>query len=139
MKPYTALVAFAIVLISIVGCGGGSGGSSSGGTGGNGTGVATVAVSASNANPTGFAFQTPVTVKSGQMVKWNNLTAATHGITWDSQTPSTSPAPPAKVDLFAGGTMSQTTTMPTVTTQTTYNYHCTVHGPQMAGQIIVNP
>lgn len=141
MKLYLVLVACALATALVAGCGGGTGGSSSAGAGGGGGGNGTTQISAatSNSNPTGFAFQSPVTVSSGAEVEWVNKTAAPHGITWDSQTPNTSPAPPATVANFAGGTTSAVVTMPTVTTQTTYNYHCTVHGPQMSGQIVVNP
>lgn len=136
-----ASCALAIGILA-AGCGGGNGGSSyssGGGSGGGGNGATAIKVTASNANPTGFAFASPTTVSSGAKVDWVNQTGAPHGITWDSQSPNTSPAPPANVATFAAGTTSATATMPIVTTQTTYNYHCTIHGPQMSGQIIVNP
>lgn len=142
-RLYFLAAASVLALVLTAGCGGGSGGSSggngNGGGGGGGNGATMIDASASNANPTGFAFQSPVTVSSGAKVEWVNQTAAPHGITWDSQTPNTSPGPPATVANFSGGTTSAQVTMPTVATQTTYNYHCTVHGPQMSGQIIVNP
>jgi plastocyanin len=137
MKLLTALLAGAIALFAITGCGGGSSGSG-GGNGNNGNGVTMVGVNNSNgAFP--FAFQSPVTVKSGSKVQWMNNTAASHGITWESVVPNTSPAAPATVPVFGPNTMSGTATMPVVTTQTTYNYQCTIHGASMPGQINVTP
>lgn len=141
-RMFFVAFACALALALVAGCGGGSGGSSGGtggGGGGGGNGATQIKVTTSNANPTGFAFQSPVTVSSGTVVEWVNQTGAPHGVTWDSQVPNTSPGPPATVPNFSAGTTSSTATMPTVTTQTTYNYHCTVHGPNMAGQIIVTP
>lgn len=137
MKSLIALVGVTLILLAVAGCGGGNGGSS-GGNGSNGSGVTTIGVNNSNgAFP--FAFQSPVTVKSGTMVQWKNNTAADHGITWETVVPNTSPAAPANVPIFSANTTSGTATMPTVMAQTTYNYQCTVHGASMPGQVIVTP
>jgi len=139
-RIFLGMLLGAIALISVAGCGGGTGGSSmGGGSNGGGGGPTMISVSASNTNPTGFAFQSPVTVTSGSKVEWVNNTGAVHGITWDSQVPNSSPAPPGTVANFNGGATSNPATMPVVSTQTTYNYHCTIHGSQMAGQVIVTP
>jgi plastocyanin len=87
----------------------------------------------------GFAFQSPVTVKSGTIVKWINQSTAPHSIVWDGFAPATSPAPGAGLAAFAAGTTSGTWTAPAVSVSTTYNYHCGIHGPTMSGVIMVNP
>ena len=141
-------VACVIAAGAIAGCGGGGGGSSTtpagstaGTTSGSGGGglTANIAVTNNASAPMGFAFQSPVTVKSGTAVTWVNQSSAPHGITWDAQSPSSSPAPGADVAVFGAGSSSAVFTAPTVTASTTYNYHCTVHGPTMAGQMIVTP
>ena len=126
-----------IVLAAIaVGC------SSSGGGSNNNPptpSVVAIPVSADASAPMGFSFQSPVTAKSGDTIHWVNNTVAPHGITWDAQSPSSSPAPGENVAIFTAGTSSGTFTAPTVTTTTMYNYHCTVHGPTMNGIIVVSP
>ena len=91
------------------------------------------------AAPMGFSFNSPVAAHSGDSVSWHNQSTAPHGITWDGWTPIASPAPGANIAVFAAGSTSGTWTAPTVTTMTTYNYHCTVHGVTMAGVINVSP
>jgi len=137
MKLYVTLLMGVIAFSLLTGCGGGSGGSSGGG-GSNGSAATMIGVNNSNgAFP--FAFQSPVTVKSGTKVQWVNNTAAEHGITWESVVPNTSPAAPANVPIFNAGSKSGIATMPVVTSQTTYNYQCTVHGASMPGEVIVTP
>lgn len=129
------VVALGLVLVgAFSGCGGG--GDS------NGVAPAAAIVIAQNdaSNPTGFSFSpAQQTVVSGQHVIWVNNSAAPHSIVWDSTTPSTSPGPGASVPQFDVNHSSQDWVAPTVTTQTTYAYHCGVHGPNMAGTIVVNP
>ena len=130
------------LVIAVYGCGGSSGGGGNSGPGSGGgatpTNVSIPAVNNASA-PMGYSFNSPISVKSGDTVTWVNQSTAPHGITWDSQTPSTSPAPGANIPVFSAGTSSATWTVPTVTTATTYNYHCTVHGPTMPGVINVTP
>ena len=127
----------ALAVFAVAGCGGSGGG----GNGGGNAGPATISIPAVNnaAAPMGYSFNSPISAHSGDTVHWVNQSTAPHGITWDSQTPSTSPAPGANIAVFAAGTTSATWTVPTVTTTTTYNYHCTVHGPTMPGIITVSP
>jgi plastocyanin len=129
--------------------GGGTGGSTGGSTGGGGTGGSTggsgtppsvqIMVINNSAAPMGFSFQSPVTATSGQSIAWVDQSTAEHGITWNGQTPSSSPSPGANIPIFQPGTTSNTFTAPTVTVATVYHYYCTVHGPTMAGVINVNP
>lgn len=148
----TLLIALVFCLAGLLawgcGSGGGTGSTTTGGTttGGTTTGgttttpqTASVNVVANASNPTGFAFTSPVTVKSGAVVTWVNTTSVPHSIVWDAQTPSTSSAPGADIATFSGGSTSASWTAPTVTVNTIYAYHCGIHGPQMSGQIIVTP
>lgn len=102
---------------------------------------ATVSIPTINdgAAPMGFAFTSPETARSGDTVEWVNRSTAPHGITWDQQSPSSSPAPGANIPIFQPGSTSQSWVVPSVTQATTYHYHCTVHGPTMAGVITVSP
>lgn len=140
MKNFSLKVTAAgiVVLLGVLvyGCGGGGGG---GGSMSVGAMTQNIDVVNNAAAPMGFSFMSPVTIKSGTVVTWVNQTAATHGITWDSWIPNSSPGPGANIPVFTGGTDSNSWTAPTVTVNTTYNYHCTVHGPTMAGVIIVTP
>ncbi len=103
-----------------------------------GPATATVQVITSSLSSVGFAFSDS-TVKSGTKVTWQNQTVASHCIMWDDRVPTTSPGPGANIPVFAGGSASGAWTAPTVTAQTTYHYHCCIHGPAMAGQITVTP
>lgn len=114
----------------------GSTGATTGTTGGGNVTQVDV-VNSAGAFP--YAFTTPISVASGSMVEWINQTSVEHGITWDQQSPASSPPPGANIPIFAAGSSSTAWQAPTVTAQTTYNYHCTVHGTAMSGQIIVTP
>jgi len=168
MKLNVTLAVTAVVVLAVgygmFGCGGEGGSTSSGtqGTTGSTTGTTTsgttgtttagstgtttsgpttasVSVINNASAPMGFSFQSPVTVASGTQVTWNNTSAAPHGITWDTWTPAAQPAPGSDVAIFNAGATSAAWTAPTVTASTTYNYHCTVHGATMNGQIVVTP
>jgi len=137
------IATLALVLVfAVYGCGGSGGGGNGGGGGstpvGGNTNVSIPTVN-NAAAPMGYSFNSPISAVSGDTVTWNNESTAPHGITWDSQTPSTSPAPGANIPIFQAGTTSAAWTVPTVTGATTYNYHCTVHGVTMAGVINVTP
>jgi plastocyanin len=78
----------------------------------------------------GFGFTTPDggPVHVGDRIVWVNQTSAPHGVTWDTT------GSPANGPIFGAGT----TTAPIVMTSAgTFHYHCTVHGPSMAGTITV--
>lgn len=143
-KMPIAVLSCLCVAVTLVlwGCGGGSGGGNGGGSAGSGSAAATtatIAVANNASAPMGFAFASPQTVKSGTSVTWQNQSSAPHSIVWDSQTPSTSPAPGAGIGTFGAGATSGVWTAPTVTANTTYAYHCGIHGPTMAGTVIVTP
>ena len=87
----------------------------------------------------GMNFGSPITVKSGTAVTWQNASGLPHNVIWDSRSPDTSTAPGANIPTFNGGANSQPWVAPTVTTNTTYDYHCGIHGPMMSGQITVTP
>jgi len=87
----------------------------------------------------GFSFAGPITVKSGTSVTWHNQSAGPHNVIWDGFTPNTSTSPGANIGTFSAGATSSAWVAPTVTTNTTYNYHCGIHGPTMAGVVIVTP
>jgi plastocyanin len=123
----------ALVAICFAGHGCGSGG------GTNQQATQTIIIRDDSTAPMGFAFESPVTVTKGTVVRWSNISSTPHGIVWDTQTPASSPAPGATIPTFASQTFSPTWTAPAVTVATTYNYHCTVHGPTMAGVINVTP
>jgi plastocyanin len=140
--PIALILCLVGLLVWGCGSGGGTSSTTTGGTTPTPTPTPTtdtVNVAANASNPTGFAFAGPTTVKSGTSVTWVNTTSAPHSIVWDSHTPSTSPAPGADIGTFTGGSTSAPWIAPTVTVSTTYAYHCGIHGPQMAGQIIVTP
>ena len=84
-------------------------------------------------------FGSPITVKAGTVVRWQNTSGAPHDVVWDAFNPSTQPAPGANIPIFNGGTTSQPWTAPTVTANTTYDYHCSIHGLMMSGKITVTP
>lgn len=86
----------------------------------------------------GFSFGAPVTVKSGTTVRWQNADGAPHNIIWDAFNPGSSPGPGANLPTFNGGSTSQNWVAPTVTVNTTYNYHCGIH-PMMISNIVVTP
>jgi plastocyanin len=126
-------IAIVIVGLALHGCG------SSGQSATNQQQPVTI-VTKNDANaPMGFSFGSPVTVRKGATVRWNNTSSTAHGIIWDSQVPGTSPAPGGNISTFAPGATSDAWTAPILTVPTTYNYHCTLHGPTMAGVITVNP
>jgi plastocyanin len=122
----------------IAGCGS-SGGSSSTPTPPPAPSTQSIDVVNDAAAPMGFAFTSPVTVKAGTMVTWVNQTAAPHGITWNDNTPASSPTAGANIPIFSGGTTSAAWTAPAQTVNTEYDYYCTVHGKTMAGIINVTP
>ncbi|MCA1595053.1 MAG: hypothetical protein LC772_01290 [Chloroflexi bacterium] len=140
----------------LVGCGSSGGGGSSANVGGSTsagatTGVttagsttgappaATIPIVSNAASATGFAFASPVTVKSGAAVTWINRSGAPHSIVWDGQTPASAPSAGAGVGAFSAGATSSAWTAPTVTSQTSYAYHCGIHGPSMNGTVVVTP
>jgi plastocyanin len=141
-KIFIATLALVLVF-AVYGCGGSGGGGGGGSTPVSGNSNVSIPVINNAAAPMGYSFnnvaQSPVTVTSGDSVSWSNQSTAPHGITWDSHTPSTSPSPGANVPVFQAGATSGTWVAPAVTVTTTYDYHCTVHGPTMPGVIIVNP
>lgn len=144
MNAQTLLMA-GVVTACIAGCGGGGsssgytmGGGTTGGTTGGGL-TASIATVNNSSAPMGFSFTSPVTVKSGTSVTWVNQSSAPHSIVWDAQSPSASPAPGAGIGVFSPGATSSAWIAPTVTVSTTYNYHCGIHGPTMAGQVTVTP
>jgi plastocyanin len=119
--------------LALHGCGSGGGGTS------NLPAVTTINAKNDAAAPMGFSFDSPVTVSKGTAVQWSNISTAPHGIIWDAQSPASSPAPGANIPNFGPGTTSASWTAPNVTVATAYNYHCSVHGPTMAGVINVTP
>jgi plastocyanin len=138
-KAFVAGISVAVLLLAVIwGCGGG--GSSSGGSNNNPGGSTTRSIAAKgNASaPTGFTFDSPITVKSGTTVKWVNQSAGPHNIVWDSA-PAGAPSPGAGIGTFAAGATSDAWVAPTVTADTTYPYHCGIHGPMMSGTIVVTP
>ncbi len=106
-----------------------------------GSNPGTVSISATDdrSAQTGFSFQSPVTVKAGTKVNWVNNSSAPHCIMWDAQVPASSPAPGANIGVFNPGATSASWAAPMVSVSTTYNYHCCIHGPGMAGVIVVTP
>lgn len=87
----------------------------------------------------GLSFGSPITVKSGTTVRWNNTSGAPHNVIWDARNPTSSPEPGANIPTFGGGATSDAWVAPTVTANTTYDYHCGIHGLMMSGQITVTP
>ena len=98
-----------------------------------------IATTTNSAAPTGFAFESPVTVKAGTVVTWSNQSGAPHSVIWDTPTPSSAPAPGPNIPIFNSGSTSTPWTVPTVTSNTTYGYFCGIHGRGMSGQINVTP
>ncbi|MGO8672072.1 MAG: plastocyanin/azurin family copper-binding protein [Capsulimonadaceae bacterium] len=138
MRDRVAFAALAVVVIAVglleAGCTGGA--SRSIGT--PPPGQTSVAVVNDASAPMGYAFTTPVTVKSGIVVTWVNKSSAPHSVAWDAHTPASSPGPGANLPVFQPGSSSSAWTAPAVTTSTTYNYHCTIH-TSMLGVITVTP
>ncbi len=80
-----------------------------------------------------FAFETGLKVKSGGTVTFkNNEASDDHSVVWDT------PGSPANVPGMAAGTSSAPVTMPTVTSEKDFNFHCGIH-PSMLGSIKVVP
>jgi plastocyanin len=138
-KAIAAGLFVAVLLLAVIwGCGGG--GSSSGGSdNSSGSTTRNVATTGNASSPTGFSFESPVTVKSGTIVKWVNQSSAPHSVVWDAQTPSSAAAPGAGIGTFGAGATSDAWVAPTVSANTTYAYHCGIHGPMMSGDIVVTP
>jgi plastocyanin len=87
----------------------------------------------------GLSFGNPITVSPGTSVIWKNQSDVMHSVVWDSHAPDSSPGPGNDIPPFLAGGASLEWIAPAVTTSTTYNYHCGIHGTMMSGQIIVNP
>ena len=137
-KALVAGIFVATLLLAVIwGCGGG--GSNSNGSNSGGTTTRSIAATGNASASTGFAFASPVTVKSGTTVKWTNQSSAPHSIVWDAPTPSSAPSPGAGIGTFSAGATSDAWVAPSVSANTTYPYHCGIHGPMMSGTIIVTP
>ena len=67
-----------------------------------------------------------MTIAVGSTVTWINDTGVTHNVTFDT------PGSPANIASFKSG--AQNATFPS---KGTFAYHCTIHGPAMSGEVVV--
>jgi plastocyanin len=76
-----------------------------------------------------FTFGVPsnLPVKMGDTVRFQNNGAAPHSVEWDT------PGSPANSPVFSAGSFWDVV----MNSMGTFNYHCGVHGPSMAGSITV--